>query len=326
MPIEQKITYNGNKVSKGFVFDHSVKDKLATYKKIKRDKKMDFQKSIFEARKAIARPFVAAHRGVSGANIPCNTLAAYQIAVNQGADVVEIDVSKSKDGKYFVFHPGMEPVFIQCGKYLCDMAAEEIRELTLRNSDSAPTHYKIPSLAEALSLLKNKVYINVDKFWTDVPGITEEIRKAGVENQVIVKTPADEKSWDEVEQYAPDLMYMTLAWHKDDVTERLAERNIRLIGIEALFDKETDEIASDGYVRAMHEKGLLVWMNAIIYNEKEVISAGRTDDISLTKGASCGWGWLCSKGADFIQTDWTTELLQFLKSGNKKRLTTRVGK
>ena len=67
-------------------------------------------------------------------------------------------------------------------------------------------------------------------------------------------------------------------------------------------------------------------VDAIIYNEKEVISAGRTDDISLTEGASRGWGWLCSKGADFIQTDWTTELLQFLKSGNKKRLNTRVGK
>ena len=34
----------------------------------------------------------------------------------------------------------------------------------------------------------------VEKFWTDVPGITQEIRKAGVEKQVIVKTPVEEEA------------------------------------------------------------------------------------------------------------------------------------
>lgn len=278
---------------------------------------MDFNRSIFENRKALGRPFLAAHRGVCGANIPCNTLAAYRIAVHEGADVVEIDVSKSRDGKYFVFHPGMEPVFIQCGRYLSDMTAEEIAQLTLRNSDGVPTHYRIPTLAEVLAFLKDKVYINVDKFWTDVPGITEEIRKAGVEKQVIVKTYADEKSWDEVETYAPDLMYMTMAWHKDEITEKLTKRNIRYIGIEALFDKETDEIASDEYIRSMHERGLLIWHNAIVYNEKDVISAGHTDDVSLTDDPALGWGWLADKQADFIQTDWLSELKSYLEKREK---------
>ena len=64
---------------------------------------MRFDRSIFENRHSAGRPFLAAHRGVSGANIPCNTLLSYKIAVMQGADVVELDVSKSKDGKFFVF-------------------------------------------------------------------------------------------------------------------------------------------------------------------------------------------------------------------------------
>ncbi|MBQ4108778.1 MAG: glycerophosphodiester phosphodiesterase, partial [Clostridia bacterium] len=71
---------------------------------------MDFNKSIFENRKELARPFLAAHRGVCGANVPCNSMAAFKIALSQGADVVEIDVSKTKDGKFYVFHPWMEPV------------------------------------------------------------------------------------------------------------------------------------------------------------------------------------------------------------------------
>ena len=64
---------------------------------------MNFEKSIFENRMEKGSPLLAAHRGVCGANVPCNTIAAYKIALKQGADVVEIDVSKSKDGKFYVY-------------------------------------------------------------------------------------------------------------------------------------------------------------------------------------------------------------------------------
>ena len=51
---------------------------------------------------------VVAHRGAAGGNIPCNTMAAYEIALKQGADMIEADVSCSRDGILFLFHPGME--------------------------------------------------------------------------------------------------------------------------------------------------------------------------------------------------------------------------
>ena len=274
---------------------------------------MDFHQTIFANKQALGRPFLAAHRGVSTANIPCNTLAAYRIALALGADVVEIDVAKSKDGVFFVFHPGMEPVYLKCGKYISEMTAEEVKALPLLNQDEVPTSYRVPTLQEVFALLKGKAYINVDKFWTDVEGITAEIYKAGVEKQVIVKTHADEKALSEVEKYAPDLMYMTMAWHKDEVTELLTGRNVNFIGIEALFDREEDEICSDEYLSAMHEKGLLVWSNAIVYNEKEVISAHHTDDISLVDDPEKGWGWLMKKGFDFIQTDWLSAAHTYIK-------------
>ena len=37
--------------------------------------------------------------------------------------MVEIDVTKSRDGEFFVFHPGMEQVFLNCGKYIPEMTA-----------------------------------------------------------------------------------------------------------------------------------------------------------------------------------------------------------
>ena len=100
---------------------------------------MDFAKSIYENRKNRALPFLAAHRGVCGGNIPCNTIASYGIALAQGADVVEIDVSRAKDGGLFVFHPGMEKVFLRSEIKIPEMTTAEASELYLVNQDSTRT-------------------------------------------------------------------------------------------------------------------------------------------------------------------------------------------
>lgn len=274
---------------------------------------MNFEKSIYENRQAKRAPFLVAHRGISCANIPCNTIAAFQIALDQGADVVELDVSRSKDGKLFVFHPGLEPAFLGSERLIREMSAEEVERLYLLNQDNVPTSYKIPTLAEALAFLKGKAYINVDKFWTDVAGISAEIRRAGVENQVIVKTHTDEKSLAEVTKYAPDFMFMPLVKGQDNVTEELIRQGINVIGAEILFETESAPVISDAYISKMHEKGLLIWANAIVYNEKKVISAYHTDDISLTDSPDKGWGWLLDKKVDFIQTDWLLMLRAYLE-------------
>ena len=274
---------------------------------------MDFNKSIFENKKQLNRPFLVAHRGVCGANVPCNSIAAYKAALNQGADVVEIDVSKTKDGKHYVFHPWMEPVFLKT-KYIWEMTAEELDNEFLVNQDGVKTSYKVPTLAEVFALLKDKVYINVDKFWTDVEGITEEIRKAGVERQVIVKTHTDEESLAKVEKYASDLMFIPLVRSKDDITDVLLKRNINLVGAELLFKSDDEECISDKYIKSMHDKGLLVWANSIIYDEKDIINGYHSDDISVSESPDKGWGWLVDKNVDFIQTDWLLMLKNYIET------------
>lgn len=46
---------------------------------------------------------VTAHRGAS-AFYPENTMAAFEGAIEFGADWIELDVQQSKDGKIFVMH------------------------------------------------------------------------------------------------------------------------------------------------------------------------------------------------------------------------------
>ena len=274
---------------------------------------MDFTKSIFENRKNRDLPFLAAHRGVCGGNIPCNTVASYGIALSQGADVVEIDVSRAKDGGLFVFHPGMESIFLRTDKKIPELTSDEVSELCLVNQDATRTSYKVPRLSEVLAFLKDKAYINVDKFWMDIEGISAEIRRAGVEKQVIVKTGTDKESLDKVAKYASDFMFMPMVKGEDTVTEELIAKGVNVIGVEALFKTEDDPVISDEYIKKLHDRGLLIWMNSILYNEKAIISAGHTDDAAMTGDPDFGWGWLVDKGADFIQTDWLLSLKAYLE-------------
>ena len=54
---------------------------------------------------------IATHRGVAGGNIPCNTIAAFEAALRQGADILEADLAPSGDGQLLIFHP-------KCGSVL----------------------------------------------------------------------------------------------------------------------------------------------------------------------------------------------------------------
>ena len=80
---------------------------------------------------------ITAHRGVSGGNIPCNTITAYEIALKQGADMIEVDLNKSSDGVLIIFHPDMEPNHLGLNRKLPEMTYEEIREIRYRNYDNS---------------------------------------------------------------------------------------------------------------------------------------------------------------------------------------------
>ncbi|MBQ7982962.1 MAG: glycerophosphodiester phosphodiesterase, partial [Clostridia bacterium] len=144
------------------------------------------------------------------------------------------------------------------------------------------------------------------------------IRRHGMQNDVIVKTSADPKWFDMVEQIAPELPYMPIISNTDNCTEDLLKRSINFIGAEVLFVDEQCQTASPEYIRQMHDRGLLLWVNSIVYNYKAVLAAGHSDDASLTGDPYTGWGWLADHGYDIIQTDWTLPAKLYLDEVGKR--------
>lgn len=261
------------------------------------------------------RILIAAHRGASGGNIPCNTLAAYEIALRQGADIVEIDVAISAEGGHYVFHPGMEYPHLRSKKLICDMTNAEVALQRFVNQDGTPTAHGVSTLDDVLDYLKGKCLINVDKFWTDVKGISDIIRAHGMADQVIVKTKPDRELFGKIAEYAPDMPYMPIIHDSDEFGEELlSNRAIRYIGSEVTFARDDEYLASDEYIALAHSRGLKLWVNSILYDYRVELAGGHSDDASLFGDPDKGWGWLIDKKFDIIQTDWTGMLKQYMNS------------
>lgn len=259
-------------------------------------------------------PLICAHRGSAGGNVPCNTLAAFSAALTQGADIIELDITKSRDGKYFVFHPGMEKPHLGSLRPISLMNSEKVKKLRYLNQDDTKTQFGVEELAEVFDFLKGKCYINVDKFWTDIPGISNQIRRAGVEKQVIVKTALKDKYLTPLKECASDFMFMPIVRSEDNVTDMLRAKGINCIGAEILFENDNEHVASDEYIESMHKKGMVLFANAIVYNYKSVLGAGHNDDISAAGKPEDGWGWLIDKKFDIIQTDWCGMLKAYMQN------------
>lgn len=107
-------------------------------------------------------PLVIGHRGFSRI-APENTLAAFEAATKFGVDMIELDVTLSKDGKLVVIHDddldrttdGKGPVVKHTLKELKQMDAGSWLKEKFKGS-------KIPTLEEVFNQFGNKVMINVE--------------------------------------------------------------------------------------------------------------------------------------------------------------------
>ena len=144
--------------------------------------------------KSIPRPVIIAHRGAS-AHAPENTLSAMKLALEQGADVIELDVQLTADNKVVVIHDTtLDRTTNGSGK---------IRNLNLSHLQRLNAGYaygpafpdeKIPTLESIFDALGSSTYFNIDlknnqtpfnKLPLKVSGI---IKKYKLEDRVIVSS------------------------------------------------------------------------------------------------------------------------------------------
>ncbi len=97
-----------------------------------------------------SRPLVVAHRGASAREVE-NSLAAFRVAGELGADGVELDVHATADGALVVHHD--ETI---AGRRLPQLTARQVAELRLANGEP------IPTLAQTLEAIGPRLRVFVE--------------------------------------------------------------------------------------------------------------------------------------------------------------------
>jgi glycerophosphoryl diester phosphodiesterase len=260
---------------------------------------------------------VVAHRGVAGGNIPCNTLASYEIALKQSADMIEVDVSRSLDGELFIFHPSMELAHLNKAIILPTLPYSVIKKLNYVNCDNTKTQFSISSLDDVFEQFKGRCFINIDKFWSNPEEIYSAIKRHNMTEQVLVKSKINKKVLRVLEELCPQLPFMPIVHDTHPTHNELMSRKINYVGVECVFKNDNAPVAQDGFIEKLHNDNKLVWFNSIIYNHKDQLAGGHSDDTALTISEDYGWGWIADKKVDFIQTDWPMMLIDYLKRTEK---------
>ncbi len=163
-------------------------------------------------------PLLIAHRGLS-ARHPENTISAFRAAIEAGAEMVELDVTLSSDGRVVVLHDAtLERTTSGTGR------PAEFPLATLKKLDAgswfAPgfTGEKIPTLAEVLDLVRGRCAVNIEikaEAVSSSPegGIEEKViarvRERRMEEEVLVSS-FDPTSITRVKKLAPAVMTAVL--------------------------------------------------------------------------------------------------------------------
>src|SRR5512143_1091036 len=109
-----------------------------------------------------SQPLVIAHRG-SAAYAPENTLAAFQLAAEQGADAIELDVDLTRDGHMVIMHDATIDRTTDGHGRVGDLTLEELRRVDAGAwKDAAFQGERVPLLEEVFEAVGQRLLINVE--------------------------------------------------------------------------------------------------------------------------------------------------------------------
>ena len=139
----------------------------------------------------LPRPTILAHRGAS-AHAPENTLAAFELALAQGADGIELDAKLSADGHVIVMHDATVDRTTDSHGRVKDLSLAELRSLDAGAFFAEKyRREKVPTLEEVFEALGKRMFVNVELTNYNTPGdhlvesVCMLVKKFGLQKQVL---------------------------------------------------------------------------------------------------------------------------------------------
>ncbi|HEX2906482.1 MAG TPA: glycerophosphodiester phosphodiesterase [Phototrophicaceae bacterium] len=140
------------------------------------------------------KTLIFGHRGASG-NAPMNTLPAFELAAEHGADGIELDVWLSKDGEVVVIHDTAVDKTTNGTGHIQQMSLAELQELDAGSWFAESFQgTRIPTLDEVFETVGKRLFINVELKSITVKtdglekAVAEKIRQHNLADCVIISS------------------------------------------------------------------------------------------------------------------------------------------
>ena len=134
---------------------------------------------------------IIAHRGAS-AHAPENTLAAMELAIEDGADWVEIDVQETRQGDVVVIHDSDLKKIGGSGLNVFETPLAQLQSVDIGSwMDPSFSDQRIPTLQQLLALCKNRINVVIElKYYGREKRLEERVvnivEAAGMQDQIAV--------------------------------------------------------------------------------------------------------------------------------------------
>ena len=153
------------------------------------------------------RTMITAHRG-SSLRAPENTLIAIQAAIDDGADMVEIDVQETSDGRIVVLHDKDLMRVAGDPRRVWEMTADQIRQVDIGSwFDPAFADQRVPTLREVIEIVRGRALLLIELKYNghDVDlarRVIDIVRDQGIEDACMIMS-LDMKGVEETRRLAP---------------------------------------------------------------------------------------------------------------------------
>ena len=268
--------------------------------------------------------FVVAHRA-DWRNFPENSLEAIESAIQMGVDIVELDIHRTADGELVVCHDRTINRTTNGKGKIAELTLDYIKSRNLRAGHGAVTHYKMPTLAEALDLCKGRVLINIDKGINYYDQVLDMLVERNMTEQVIIKSgkSAEEmKSFfarnDKNMLYMPVISYTEKGWARSEqIFNGYLTTDLPFIAFEMCWN---GTLSGEARVfKKVIKSGKRLWINTLWGSLCGGRERGYYDDVAVGNEDKI-YGKILSYGTSMIQTDRPQMLINYLDSKGRHSL------
>jgi glycerophosphoryl diester phosphodiesterase len=259
-----------------------------------------------------AKILTVAHRA-QWRSAPENSIAAIEAAFDDGAEIVELDVRLTKDGVPVLMHDTTVDRTTNGTGAVADLTLAQVQELRLKQglggAQAALTDHRVPTLAEAMEVIRDRGLVNLDKGWPFREEIWDVLAETGTVRNGLFKSNAPVGEVRAFLADHPDAVYMHVLSdaNLNHFTEFGADQPV---AYELIFGSTADAVARAPMIEQVSAVSR-IWINSM-WNG---LADRYTDEASLIDPRR-GWATLTDTyGATMIQTDDVEPLEAWIRTG-----------